>query len=42
MAVATPDYVEVITHLPAGGVLRVDGVSWREYEQLKFLSRNLG
>jgi Uma2 family endonuclease len=34
MAVATTDYVDAITHLPAGGVLRVDGVSWGEYEQL--------
>jgi len=34
MSVATTDYLPVITHLPAGAVLRVDEVSWAEYENL--------
>jgi Uma2 family endonuclease len=34
MSVATNDYLAVIAHLPAGAVLRVDNVSWEEYENL--------
>lgn len=34
MPVATTDYLAAIAHLPAGAALRVDDVSWDEYEQL--------
>lgn len=34
MSVATTDYLAAITHLPAGAVLRIDEVSWAEYENL--------
>lgn len=34
MPVATTDYLAAITHLPTGAVLRVDDVTWEEYEQL--------
>jgi len=30
----TADYLAAIEHMPAGAVLRVDGVSWEEFEQL--------
>jgi Uma2 family endonuclease len=32
--VATSPYFDALTHLPPGGVLRFDGVSWDDYEQL--------
>src|SRR5262245_14943115 len=34
MPVATDDYIAAIAHLPLGGVLRVEDVPWKEYEQL--------
>ena len=34
MSAMTADYLAAIEHMPAGAVLRVDGVSWEEYEQL--------
>jgi Uma2 family endonuclease len=34
MGVATTDYLAAIAHLPAGAVLRIDDVSWEEYETL--------
>lgn len=34
MSVATTDYLAAIAHLPSGAVLRVDDVSWEEYENL--------
>jgi Uma2 family endonuclease len=34
MSVATTDYLAAIAHLPAGAVLRIDDVSWGEYENL--------
>lgn len=34
MSVATTDYLAAIEHLPRGASLRVDDVSWEEYEQL--------
>jgi len=34
MPVATDDYIAAIAHLPLGGVLRIDDVPWKEYEQL--------
>ena len=34
MSVATTDYLAAIAHLPAGAVLRIDEVSWAEYENL--------
>ena len=34
MSVATTDYLAAIAHLPAGAVLRIDEVSWDEYENL--------
>lgn len=34
MSVATTDYLAAIAHLPAGAVLRIDGVPWAEYENL--------
>ncbi|MBA3247100.1 MAG: Uma2 family endonuclease [Pyrinomonadaceae bacterium] len=34
MPVATTDYLAAIAHLPTGAVLRVDDVTWDEYEQL--------
>ena len=34
MSVATTDYIALIAHLPAGAVLRIDDVSWEEYESL--------
>ena len=34
MPVATTDYAAAIAHLPAAAVLRLDNVSWEEYEQL--------
>jgi Uma2 family endonuclease len=34
MSVATTDYLAAIAHLPAGAVLRVDDVSWEDYENL--------
>jgi Uma2 family endonuclease len=34
MSVATTDYLAAIAHLPAGAVLRIDDVSWEEYENL--------
>lgn len=34
MSVATTDYLAAIAHLPAGAVLRIDDVSWEEYESL--------
>lgn len=34
MSVATTDYLAAIEHLPAGAALRMDDVTWEEYEQL--------
>src|SRR5437016_1971471 len=34
MPVAATDYLDAITHLPVGAVLRFDDVPWEEYEQL--------
>src|SRR3989454_12559080 len=34
MSVATTDYLAAIAHLPAGAVLRIDDVSWEDYETL--------
>lgn len=34
MPVAAAEYVDAISHLPSGGVLRFDGVPWEEYEAL--------
>ncbi|HSO73705.1 MAG TPA: Uma2 family endonuclease [Blastocatellia bacterium] len=34
MSEATTDYLAAIAHLPSGAVLRVDDVSWEEYENL--------
>ena len=34
MPVATSEYLDLIAHLPAGTVVRKDGVPWEEYEQL--------
>lgn len=34
MSVATTDYLAAIARLPAGAVLRIDDVSWEEYESL--------
>jgi Uma2 family endonuclease len=34
MSVATTDYLAAIEHLPAGATLRMDDVTWEEYEQL--------
>ena len=34
MSVATTDYLAAIAHLPAGAVMRIDEVSWAEYENL--------
>ena len=34
MSAATTDYLALIEHMPAGAVLRVDEVSWEDYEQL--------
>ncbi|MGA9772108.1 MAG: Uma2 family endonuclease [Blastocatellia bacterium] len=34
MSVATTDYLAAIAHLPAGAALRIDEVTWEEYEQL--------
>jgi hypothetical protein len=34
MTVAATDYSSIISHLPAGAVVRFDHVSWEEYEQL--------
>jgi len=34
MSAMTADYLAAIEHMPAGAVLRVDGVSWEDYEQL--------
>lgn len=34
MPTAAPDYFEAVTHLPAGACLRMDGVSWDDYEEL--------
>src|SRR5512141_2446218 len=34
MPVVATDYLEAISHLPNGAVLRFDAVPWREYEQL--------
>lgn len=34
MSVATTDYLAAIAHLPAGAVLRIDDVSWGDYEHL--------
>ncbi len=34
MSVATTDYLAAIAHLPAGAVLRIDDVSWGDYENL--------
>lgn len=34
MSIATNDYLAAINHLPAGAVLRIDGVPWDEYENL--------
>jgi Uma2 family endonuclease len=33
-AIATSPYFDALTHLPPGGVLRFDNVSWEDYEQL--------
>ncbi len=34
MSTATVDYLDAIAHLPAGATLRLNGVSWDEYEAL--------
>jgi Uma2 family endonuclease len=34
MPATTTDYLAAITHLPAGASLRIDEVSWDDYEQL--------
>ncbi len=34
MSVAAANYVDAIEHLPSGGALRFDNVSWEEYEAL--------
>lgn len=34
MSAATVDYLEAIEHLPDGAMLRLEGISWDEYEQL--------
>lgn len=34
MSVALTDYLSAIAHLPAGAVLRIDDVSWEDYENL--------
>ena len=34
MSVATTDYLAAIAHLPAGAALRMDNITWEEYEQL--------
>lgn len=34
MSVAAPNYYEAIAHLPAGAALRLDHVSWKDYERL--------
>jgi Uma2 family endonuclease len=34
MPVVTTDYLAAIAHLPAGAVLRMDDVTWDEYEQM--------
>lgn len=34
MSVSTNDYLTAIAHLPAGAVLRIDDVSWGDYEDL--------
>jgi Uma2 family endonuclease len=34
MSTATVDYLDYITHLPAGATLRLNDVSWDEYEEL--------
>ena len=34
MSAISTDYVDAIAHLPAGAALRIDNVSWDEYEQL--------
>ena len=34
MSAVTTDYLATIEQMAAGAVLRVDGVSWEEYEQL--------
>jgi Uma2 family endonuclease len=34
MSAYTPDYFEAIEHLPDGAMLRLEDISWDEYEQL--------
>jgi Uma2 family endonuclease len=34
MSAYTPDYLEAIEHLPDGAMLRLEDISWDEYEQL--------
>jgi Uma2 family endonuclease len=34
MSTYTPDYLEAIEHLPDGAMLRLEDISWDEYEQL--------
>jgi Uma2 family endonuclease len=34
MSAETVDYLDAIAHLPAGATLRLNGVSWEEYEEL--------
>src|SRR5918911_5666762 len=34
MSTETVDYLDAIAHLPAGATLRLNGVSWDEYEAL--------
>jgi Uma2 family endonuclease len=34
MSVAPTDYLTAVGHLPAGAVLRIDDVSWEEYQNL--------
>ena len=34
MSTYAVDYIEAIEHLPDGAMLRVEGVSWNEYERL--------
>ena len=34
MSTETVDYLDAIAHLPAGATLRLNGVSWEEYEEL--------
>ena len=34
MSTHTADYLEAIEHLPEGAMLRLEHITWNEYEQL--------